>query len=62
MGCSSMAYHFSSMVSKFYYKLSNVGVTEEGKLIGVQEIVTNFWEEYGRNFYSRYDYEEVNAE
>ena len=31
--------------------------TEEGKLVGVEEIVKNFWKEYGRNYYSRYDYE-----
>jgi len=39
----------------------NVGKTEEGKLIGVEAINRDFWNEYGRNYYSRYDYEEVDA-
>eukprot|EP00916_Digyalum_oweni_P015199 GHVL01024836.1.p1 GENE.GHVL01024836.1~~GHVL01024836.1.p1 ORF type:complete len:578 (+),score=130.77 GHVL01024836.1:78-1811(+) len=29
------------------------------KLISVKEIVDDFWLEYGRNYYTRYDYEEV---
>jgi phosphoglucomutase len=29
---------------------------------GVAEIVTQHWREYGRNYYSRHDYEEVDAE
>lgn len=31
--------------------------TPEGKLIGVEEIVKDHWKTYGRNYYSRYDYE-----
>ncbi|CAN0354457.1 unnamed protein product, partial [Hapterophycus canaliculatus] len=33
-----------------------------GELVGVQEIVEDHWGEYGRNFYSRYDYEGVASE
>lgn len=31
-------------------------------LVSVQQIVEEHWREYGRNFYSRYDYEEVDSE
>lgn len=30
-----------------------------GSFIGVENIVTEYWNEYGRNYYSRYDYEGV---
>ncbi len=30
-----------------------------GKLISVQDIVTDHWKEYGRNYYQRYDYENL---
>lgn len=33
-----------------------------GKLITVQNIVEQHWKTYGRNFYSRYDYENVTSE
>jgi len=31
--------------------------TEEGKLVGVADVVKAHWEKYGRNYYTRYDYE-----
>lgn len=40
----------------------NVGKTEVGKLFGVEDIVKEFWQKFGRNYYSRYDYEEVSAD
>jgi phosphoglucomutase len=36
--------------------------TEIGKLVGVEHIVREHWKEFGRNYYSRYDYEEVDTE
>ena len=39
----------------------NGGEAAEG-FTGVASIVKSHWNEYGRNFYSRYDYEDVNAE
>jgi len=36
---------------------------EAGKpLVGVEDVVKEFWRNYGRNFFSRYDYEEVESE
>eukprot|EP00741_Cyanophora_paradoxa_P018917 tig00021105_g18262.t1 len=32
------------------------------KLVGVGDVVKAHWKEYGRNFFSRYDYEEVDSE
>ena len=32
-----------------------------GKLVGVGDVVREHWAEYGRNFFSRYDYEAVDA-
>jgi phosphoglucomutase len=32
-----------------------------GKLVSVEDIVTRHWAEYGRNYYSRYDYENVES-
>jgi len=36
--------------------------TQEGQLIGVQQIMTKHWERFGRNYYSRYDYENVDSD
>ena len=36
--------------------------TPSGELVGVGEIVRHHWERYGRNYYTRYDYEAVDAE
>ena len=35
--------------------------TPEGQLVTVEQIVRNFWAKYGRNYYSRHDYENVDA-
>ena len=35
--------------------------TPEGKLIAVEDIVKEHWKIYGRNYYSRYDYEGVES-
>lgn len=35
---------------------------KQGRLVGVEEIVQSHWRTYGRNFFSRYDYEEVSAD
>lgn len=40
----------------------NVNKTQEGHFVGVEQIVREFWGAFGRNYYSRYDYEEVDAE
>ncbi|GFH12892.1 uncharacterized protein HaLaN_08667, partial [Haematococcus lacustris] len=32
------------------------------KLVGVREVALEHWKTYGRNFFSRYDYEEVSSE
>lgn len=32
-----------------------------GKLVSVEDIVKAHWKTYGRNYFSRYDYEEVDA-
>lgn len=34
---------------------------ESAPLVSVQNILEEFWSEYGRNYYSRYDYEEVDS-
>ena len=36
--------------------------TKEGELISVSDIVNKHWKKYGRNFYSRYDYEQVDSD
>ena len=36
--------------------------TKEGEFIGVDKIVTDHWKTFGRNYYSRYDYEGVDAD
>lgn len=33
--------------------------TKEGNLIGIEQIVKDHWKEFGRNYYSRYDYENL---
>lgn len=33
-----------------------------GRLVTVEEIVKEHWAKYGRNFYTRYDYENVETE
>jgi phosphoglucomutase len=37
-------------------------VAEGGKLVTVEDIVKEHWAKYGRNYFSRYDYEECDAE
>lgn len=39
----------------------NEGVPEGGKLVSVRDIVMDHWSRFGRNFYSRYDYEGVES-
>jgi len=36
--------------------------TKDGNLLTVADIVTNHWKKYGRNFYTRYDYENVSKD
>eukprot|EP00879_Flechtneria_rotunda_P003197 GHRR01003420.1.p1 GENE.GHRR01003420.1~~GHRR01003420.1.p1 ORF type:complete len:351 (+),score=121.97 GHRR01003420.1:1765-2817(+) len=40
----------------------NKDVPEGGKLVTVEDIASEFWNTYGRNFFSRYDYEECKSE
>lgn len=40
----------------------NHGTAANAPLCGVQQIVEEHWSVYGRNYYSRYDYEEVSTE
>eukprot|EP00897_Mesotaenium_endlicherianum_P010385 jgi/Mesen1/9375/ME000610S08691 len=40
----------------------NKDVGTGGKLVSVEDIVCKHWESYGRHFYTRYDYEGVDAE
>lgn len=44
--------------------LSIIATESEGKekLASIEEIVTTHWKRYGRNFFSRYDYEEVESD
>ncbi|KAF5832543.1 alpha-D-phosphohexomutase [Dunaliella salina] len=37
----------------------NANVPEGGKLVGVKDVALEHWNKFGRNFFSRYDYEEV---
>ena len=39
-----------------------ISYIEEGKLVSIEDIVKCFWMEYGRCYYSRYDYEELKTE
>merc|ERR1712137_515068 len=36
--------------------------TSSGSLVSVGDVVTKHWKKYGRNFYSRYDYEQVDSD
>ncbi|KXZ45851.1 hypothetical protein GPECTOR_50g645 [Gonium pectorale] len=45
-----------SWLSILAYK--NKDVPEGGKLVTVADVATEHWKKYGRNFFSRYDYEE----
>ena len=31
-------------------------------MVGVEDLVREFWGTFGRNYYSRYDYEEVDSD
>lgn len=44
--------------------LAIVASESEGKdaLVSIEEIVTEHWKKYGRNYFARYDYEEVDSE
>lgn len=44
--------------------LSIVATESEGKeaLVSIEEIVKGHWKKFGRNFFSRYDYEEVDSD
>lgn len=33
-----------------------------GQLVGVGDVAMEHWRKYGRNFFSRYDYEEVESD
>lgn len=35
----------------------NVNVTPEGSFYGVEAVLKDFWKQFGRNYYCRYDYE-----
>jgi phosphoglucomutase len=39
----------------------NEKVPEGGKLVAVEDVVRDHWKQFGRNYYSRYDYEEVES-
>jgi len=36
--------------------------TKEGELVGVEQVVRRHWETYGRNYYSRHDFEQVDSD
>jgi phosphoglucomutase len=36
--------------------------SEVGKLVSVRDVVMDHWKTYGRNYYCRYDYEEVTTD
>ncbi|EGR28798.1 phosphoglucomutase 2, putative [Ichthyophthirius multifiliis] len=40
----------------------NVDKTQNGKFFGVEDIMKEFWQNFGRNYYQRYDYEAVDTE
>lgn len=48
-----------SWLSILAYK--NAGVPEGGKLFTVADVAKEHWAKYGRNFFSRYDYEECDS-
>jgi len=35
---------------------------EGGKLVSIEDVATEFWKTYGRNFFSRYDYENCSSD
>ena len=37
-------------------------VNSGGPIVKVEDVVRNHWSKYGRNYYSRYDYENVETE
>jgi phosphoglucomutase len=39
----------------------NATVAEDHALVSVADIMKEHWKVYGRNFFTRYDYEEVDA-
>jgi phosphoglucomutase len=41
---------------------ANRGTAEGQPLVSIEDICFKHWQEYGRNFFSRYDYEEVDSE
>ena len=41
---------------------ANKGTASGGKLVGVGDVVRAHWAKYGRNFFSRYDYEGVESD
>eukprot|EP01026_Neomeris_dumetosa_P016747 TRINITY_DN1639_c0_g1_i6.p1 TRINITY_DN1639_c0_g1~~TRINITY_DN1639_c0_g1_i6.p1 ORF type:complete len:628 (+),score=86.37 TRINITY_DN1639_c0_g1_i6:115-1998(+) len=41
---------------------ANKDVPEGGNIVSVKDIVLKHWEKYGRNFFSRYDYEAVDSD
>jgi phosphoglucomutase len=41
---------------------ANRGVADGAPLVSIEDICFKHWQEYGRNFFSRYDYEEVDSE
>jgi phosphoglucomutase len=41
--------------------VKNKDVPAGGKMVSVRDIVTSHWQAFGRNFYSRYDYEGVES-
>jgi len=41
---------------------ANKGTASDGKLVGVGDVVRAHWAKYGRNFFSRYDYEGVESD
>ena len=34
----------------------------EGSLVSVEDLMKRFWSTYGRNYYTRYDYENIDTE
>ena len=36
--------------------------TKEGELVSVEDLMKRFWKTYGRNYYTRYDYENIDTE
>ena len=51
-------------LSVHHGRLSVLAVKNQGaeEFVGVPEIVKAHWSQFGRNFYSRYDYEDVDAD